>query len=85
MVYPVKMQVRYSTVVVIVLLLMGSVFYEVTRTESIGRQSAARTQDIALPAPQPVVHTISGATRMDYIRARPVDTVLSNHFSRALS
>jgi hypothetical protein len=67
MVYPVKMQVRYSTVLVIVLLLMGSVFYEVTRTESFGRQNAARTQDIALPAPQPVVHTISGATRMDYI------------------
>jgi len=67
MVYPVKMQVRHSTVLVIVLLLMGSVFYEVTRTESLGRQSAARTQDIALPAPQPVVHTISGATRMDYI------------------
>jgi len=58
MVYPVKMHVRYSTVLVIVLLLMGSVLYEVTRTESLGRQSAARTQDIALPAPQPVVHTV---------------------------
>jgi len=67
MVYPVKMQVRHSTVLVIVLLLMGSVFYEVTRTESLGRQSAARTQDIALPAPEPVVHRISGATHMDYI------------------
>jgi hypothetical protein len=43
---------------VIVLLLMGSVLYEVTRTESFGRQSAARTQDIALPAPQPVTHTV---------------------------
>jgi len=50
---------------VIVLVLMGSVFYEVTRTESYGRQSAARTQDIALPAPQPVVHTIRART--DYI------------------
>src|SRR5689334_173652 len=58
MVYPVKMHVRYSTVLVIVVLLMGSVLYEVTRTEAIGRQSAARTQDIALPAPQPVVHTV---------------------------
>jgi hypothetical protein len=65
MVYPVKVQVRYSTVLVIVLVLMGSVFYEVTRTESYGRQSAARTQDIALPAPQPVVHTIRART--DYI------------------
>jgi len=65
MVYPVKVQVRYSTVLVIVLVLMGSVFYEVTRTESYGRQSAARTQDIALPAPQPVVHKISART--DYI------------------
>jgi hypothetical protein len=65
MVYPVKVQVRYSTVTVIVLVLMGSVFYEVTRTESYGRQSAARTQDIALPAPQPVVHTIRART--DYI------------------
>jgi len=61
------MQVRYSTVLVIVLLLMGSVFYEVTRTEALGRQTAARTQDITLPAPQPVVHRISGTTRMDYI------------------
>jgi len=50
---------------VIVLVLMGSVFYEVTRTESYGRQSAARTQDIALPAPQPVVHTIRART--DYV------------------
>jgi hypothetical protein len=65
MVYPVKMQVRYSTVLVIVLVLMGSVFYEVTRTESLGRQSAARTQDIALPATQPVVHKI--LARTDYI------------------
>jgi len=65
MVYPVKVQVRYSTVLVIVLVLMGSVFYEVTRTESYGRQSAARTQDIALPAPQPVVHTIRART--DYV------------------
>ncbi len=62
MVYPVKMQVRHSTVLVIVLLLMGSVFYEVTRTESFGRESAARTQDIALPAPQPVVHTVRATT-----------------------
>jgi len=58
MVYPVKIHVRQSTVLVIVVLLMGSVLYEVTRTESFGRQSAARTQDIALPAPQAVVHTV---------------------------
>jgi hypothetical protein len=62
MVYPVKMHVRYSTVLVIVLLLMGSVLYEVTRTESLGRQSAARTQDSARPAPQPVVHTVRAYT-----------------------
>jgi len=62
MVHPVKMQVRHTTVLVIVLLLMGSVLYEVTRTESLGRRSAARTQDIALPAPQPVVHTVRGTT-----------------------
>lgn len=70
MVYPVKMQVRYSTVLVIVLVLMGSVFYEVTRTESFGRQSAARTQDIALPAAQPVVHKI--LARTDYIGSSSV-------------
>jgi len=56
--YRVKIHVRHSTVFVIVVLLMGSVLYEVTRTESFGRQSAARTQDIALPAPQAVVHTV---------------------------
>jgi hypothetical protein len=50
-----------------VLLLMGSVLYEVTRTESAGRQSAARTQDISLAAPQPVDHKITGTTRPDYI------------------
>jgi hypothetical protein len=60
MVYPVRIHVRYSTVLVIVLLLMGSVLYEVTRTESFGRQNAARTQDISLPAPQPVIHTVRG-------------------------
>jgi hypothetical protein len=64
------MQVRYSTVLVIVLVLMGSVFYEVTRTESLGRQSAARTQDIALPAAQPVVHRILATT--DYIGSSSV-------------
>jgi len=58
MVYAEKIHVRHSTVLVIVVLLMGSVLYEVTRTESFGRQSAARTQDIALPAPQAVVHTV---------------------------
>jgi len=62
MVYPVKMHVRYSTVMVIVVLLMGSVLYEVTRTEALARQSAARTQDIALPAPQPVTHTVKPYT-----------------------
>jgi hypothetical protein len=67
MLYPKRFQVRYSTVLVIVLLLMGSVLYEVTRTESAGRQSAARTQDISLPAPQPVIHRIVATARPDYV------------------
>ena len=67
MLYPTRFQVRYSTVLVIVLLLMGSVLYEVTRSESAGREDAARTQDIALPAVQPVEHKIRGSARPDYI------------------
>jgi hypothetical protein len=68
MVYPAKVQIRYSTVLVIVLLLMGSVLYEVTRTESFGRQSAARTQDISLPSAQPLTaHLVRPAERPDYI------------------
>jgi hypothetical protein len=46
---------------------MGSVLYEVTRTESAPRQAAARTQDISLPAAQPVEHKIRAATRPDYL------------------
>ena len=67
MVHPVRIQVRYSTVLVIVLLLMGSVLYEVTRTEGMGRQSAARTQDISLPAAQPIEHRIRPVASPDYI------------------
>lgn len=67
MLYPPRFQVRQSTVLVIVLLLMGSVLYEVTRTESVGRQSAVRTQDISLPAPKPVEHKIVANVRPDYI------------------
>jgi len=67
MLYPTRFQVRHSTVLVIVLLLMGSVLYEVTRTESAARQSAARTQDISLPAVKPVEHKIRPIARPDYI------------------
>jgi hypothetical protein len=67
MLYPSRFQVRYSTVLVIVLLLMGSVLFEVTRSESTARQQAARTQDISLPAVQPVEHKIRPVTSPDYI------------------
>jgi hypothetical protein len=67
MLYPTRFQVRHSTVLVIVLLLMGSVLYEVTRTESAARQNAARTQDISLPAAQPVEHKIRAIASPDYI------------------
>jgi hypothetical protein len=67
MLYPTRFQVRQSTVLVIVLLLMGSVLYEVTRTESAARQDAARTQDIALPAAQPVEHKVRPTVRPDYV------------------
>jgi hypothetical protein len=67
MLYPTRFQVRQSTVLVFVLLLMGSVLYEVTRTESGARQHAARTQDISLPADQPTEHKIRPIVRPDYI------------------
>ena len=67
MLYPTRFQVRQSTVLVFVVLLMGSVLYEVTRTESGARQHAARTQDIALPADQPTEHKIRPIDRPDYI------------------
>lgn len=68
MVYAKRFQVRQSSVLVIVLLLMGSVLYEVTRTESFPWQSsAARTQDISLPADRPAAVKSRFTSRTDYI------------------
>jgi len=77
MLYPTRFQVRHSTVLVIVLLLMGSVLYEVTRTEPAARQHAARTQDIALPADKPIEHRIRPTVRPDYIGRASVSSVAS--------
>ena len=64
---PTRFQVRQSTVLVMVVLVMGSMFYQITGTKSAGRQDTARTQDISLPAAQPVEHKIGPPARLDCV------------------